>query len=389
VPDLPVRLHRVRRAPGGRAVLHRRAADRVPRRAAARCARCSARSASSSRAPASTRPTAAPRPRAARLRADSADASADLGGATSTAGPGGRSATTEAGRQPAATPRGEQERLTRLWTAATRRRRTRPRVGSLTGRGSRHVHTIGVIGGSGLYALLDDARTVEVETPYGPPSDPLVVGEVGGGRSSSCRGTAATTASRRTASPTAPTCGRCAASGVRQVLAPVRGRRACARARARARWSCPDQLVDRTSGRRRPSTRPARCTCRSPTPYCPTGAPRVALAGEAGGRRPTADDGRVEGPALLHARRVAVVRRAGLVGRQHDRPPRGVLARELALCSPASPWSPTSTPAWRAARRSPRPSLRVFAENTDRLRSCCSRSLPAPPSGDCACGGPA
>ncbi len=35
------------------------------------------------------------------------------------------------------------------------------------------------IGGSGLHRLLDDTRVVEVETPYGPPSDP-VVGDVGG-----------------------------------------------------------------------------------------------------------------------------------------------------------------------------------------------------------------
>ncbi len=39
---------------------------------------------------------------------------------------------------------------------------------------------IGVIGGSGLYEFLDDARTVEVDTPWGPPADPLVVGEVEG-----------------------------------------------------------------------------------------------------------------------------------------------------------------------------------------------------------------
>ena len=31
---------------------------------------------------------------------------------------------------------------------------------------------IGVIGGSGLYEFLDDYETVEVETPFGPPSDP-------------------------------------------------------------------------------------------------------------------------------------------------------------------------------------------------------------------------
>ncbi len=39
---------------------------------------------------------------------------------------------------------------------------------------------IGVIGGSGLYAFLDDAVDVEVPTPYGPTSGPLTVGSVAG-----------------------------------------------------------------------------------------------------------------------------------------------------------------------------------------------------------------
>jgi 5'-methylthioadenosine phosphorylase len=38
---------------------------------------------------------------------------------------------------------------------------------------------IGVIGGSGFYTFLDGAREVAVETPFGPPSDPPVVGTVG------------------------------------------------------------------------------------------------------------------------------------------------------------------------------------------------------------------
>jgi 5'-methylthioadenosine phosphorylase len=41
---------------------------------------------------------------------------------------------------------------------------------------------LGVIGGSGLYALLDDVAEVRVDTPYGPPSDALFVGEVAGRR---------------------------------------------------------------------------------------------------------------------------------------------------------------------------------------------------------------
>ncbi|MEV6283538.1 S-methyl-5'-thioadenosine phosphorylase [Kribbella sp. NPDC051770] len=39
---------------------------------------------------------------------------------------------------------------------------------------------IGVIGGSGFYSFLADARPVPVETPFGPPSEPPVVGEVNG-----------------------------------------------------------------------------------------------------------------------------------------------------------------------------------------------------------------
>jgi len=39
---------------------------------------------------------------------------------------------------------------------------------------------VGIVGGSGFYDLLDDAREVEVDTPYGPPSTPVVVGEIGG-----------------------------------------------------------------------------------------------------------------------------------------------------------------------------------------------------------------
>jgi 5'-methylthioadenosine phosphorylase len=41
---------------------------------------------------------------------------------------------------------------------------------------------IGVFGGSGFYELLEGAEEVEVETPYGEPSAPVVVGEVGGKR---------------------------------------------------------------------------------------------------------------------------------------------------------------------------------------------------------------
>jgi 5'-methylthioadenosine phosphorylase len=39
---------------------------------------------------------------------------------------------------------------------------------------------VGVIGGSGLYSLLQGAEMVEVDTPFGPPSDSLTIGDVAG-----------------------------------------------------------------------------------------------------------------------------------------------------------------------------------------------------------------
>jgi 5'-methylthioadenosine phosphorylase len=41
---------------------------------------------------------------------------------------------------------------------------------------------IGVFGGSGFYSFLDDVEEVAVETPYGKPSAPLTIGEIGGKR---------------------------------------------------------------------------------------------------------------------------------------------------------------------------------------------------------------
>ncbi len=39
---------------------------------------------------------------------------------------------------------------------------------------------VGIVGGSGFYELLDDAHEITVETPYGAPSAPIVVGAIGG-----------------------------------------------------------------------------------------------------------------------------------------------------------------------------------------------------------------
>ena len=41
---------------------------------------------------------------------------------------------------------------------------------------------IGVFGGSGFYSLLDDPVEVKIDTPYGAPSAPVMLGDIGGRR---------------------------------------------------------------------------------------------------------------------------------------------------------------------------------------------------------------
>ncbi|WP_347353551.1 MTAP family purine nucleoside phosphorylase, partial [Intrasporangium sp.] len=107
---------------------------------------------------------------------------------------------------------------------------------------------IGVIGGSGLYDFLDEYETVEVDTPFGAPSDPLAVGLVAGRR-------VAFVARHGKGHRFAPHRVNYRANlwalrtvGVRQVLAP------CAVGSLRAEhgpgaFVIPDQVIDRTWGR--------------------------------------------------------------------------------------------------------------------------------------------
>ncbi len=41
---------------------------------------------------------------------------------------------------------------------------------------------VGIFGGSGFYSFLESAETVELDTPYGKPSAPIAIGELGGAR---------------------------------------------------------------------------------------------------------------------------------------------------------------------------------------------------------------
>lgn len=120
---------------------------------------------------------------------------------------------------------------------------SQPYAGSYSG----PTADIGVIGGSGLYSLFE-GETVEIETPWGPPSDPLTIADVGGRR-------VAFVARHGKGHRFPPHRVNYRANlwalrtvGVRQVLGP------CAVGSLRAEHDAgtvvvPDQLVDRTWGR--------------------------------------------------------------------------------------------------------------------------------------------
>jgi 5'-methylthioadenosine phosphorylase len=192
---------------------------------------------------------------------------------------------------------------------------------------------IGVIGGSGLYAFLEDATEVPVETPYGPPSDPLVVGDVRGRRVAFVPRHGRDHRFPPHRIPYRANLWALRSLGVRQVLAP------CAVGGLRPDLGpgalvVPDQLVDRTSGRVQTFHDVGAVHVSFAEPYCPTGrAAAVAAAGQA--QWPVADGGTmvvVEGPRFstraesqwFAAQGWSVVNMTG-----H---PEAVLARELALC---------------------------------------------------------
>ncbi len=192
---------------------------------------------------------------------------------------------------------------------------------------------IGVLGGSGFYAFLDDTEEVVVDTPYGSPSDPIVVGDVGGRRVAFLPRHGRDHRFPPHRVPYRANLWALRSLGVRQVLAP------CAVGGLRPHLGpgtlvVPDQFVDRTSGRVQTFYDQGAVHVSMADPYCPTGRRAVLEAGRDAMWSPT-DGGTlvvIEGPRFstraesrwFSANDWSVV---GMTGH-----PEAVLARELALC---------------------------------------------------------
>ena len=185
---------------------------------------------------------------------------------------------------------------------------------------------IGVFGGSGFYAFLDDVETVELDTPYGAPSGPISIGTVGDRRVAFVprHGPRHTIAPARI--PQRANLWAMRTLGVRSVVGP------CAVGSLRTDvgpgdFVVLDQLVDRTRGRDDTFYDGEHVHHVSfADPYCPV-LRAHAVEAAASGRRHHARGRHHRGDqrtALLDPCGVALVPRAGLGRRRHDAVPGGV-----------------------------------------------------------------
>ena len=256
---------------------------------------------------------------------------------------------------------------------------------------------IGVIGGSGLYALsndafLDDAEEIELQTPYGSPSDPLVVGTVAGRRVAFLPRHGRDHRFPPHRIPYRANLWALRTAGVRQVLAPcaVGGLQPT---QAPGDLVVPDQLVDRTSGR--PQTFHDDWTGRAPVhvsfadPYCPTG--RQAVVQQAGAAGWDVRDGGtmvvIEGPRFSTRAESAHYSQLGWSVINMTGHPEAVLARELKLCYTAIALiTDLDAGVHSGVEVSQEEVFRVFGEKTTALRALLHDVVAAlPVERTCAC----
>lgn len=248
---------------------------------------------------------------------------------------------------------------------------------------------IGILGGSGLYRFLDDAHPVEVDTPFGPPSEPPVLGSVGG-------------------RPVAfiPRHGKdhrfpphrvnyranlwaLRAVGVRQVLGP------CAVGSMLTELGpgslvVPDQVIDRTWGREHTVYGDVGTVVHLgfADPYCPRGRVAVLAAAESAGW--PAHDGAtlvvINGPrfSTRAESRWHAASGAGLVGMTGM--PEASIARELALCYTSLALVTDMDAGFEEGTGVTHAEvLENFAKNVERLKTVLAAAVDRLPEGDCSC----
>lgn len=234
-----------------------------------------------------------------------------------------------------------------------------------------HSAELAVIGGSGLYALLEPAEDYLPDTPYGRPSDPITVAEVAGRRVAFLprHGRAHQLPPHRI--PYRANVWALRELGVTQILAP------CAVGGLRPEFGpgafvLPDQLIDRTYARVQTFYDTAAVHISFADPYCPDGRAAV-LTTAAEQQLEVADGGTmvvVEGPRF--STRAESQWHAAIGGTLVNMTghPEAVLARELAMCYTAIALVTdfdAGVPGERGVTQ--QEVFQVFGANLDRMRS--------------------
>jgi 5'-methylthioadenosine phosphorylase len=248
---------------------------------------------------------------------------------------------------------------------------------------------IGIIGGSGLYSLLD-GETVELETPFGTPSDPLTIAEVAGRR--------VAFVPRHGLDHRFPphrvnyraNVWALRAVGARQVLGP------CAVGSLRAEHGAgtvvvPDQLVDRTWGRAHTFFDEPGQVVHLPfaDPYCPLGRAAV-LAAAKGGPLPVVDGGTIvviNGPRYSSRAESLWHQAQGWSVVGMTAAPEVSLARELSMCFTTTALvTDLDAGLEHGEGVTHEEVLRVFGENIDKVRDLLIATLGRLPGPDDDCG---
>jgi 5'-methylthioadenosine phosphorylase len=249
---------------------------------------------------------------------------------------------------------------------------------------------IGVIGGSGFYDLSDQLTDVVVETPYGPTSDPLRVGEVAGRQVAFVARHGRDHRFPPHRVPYRANLWALRALGVSQVLAP------CAVGSLRQELGpgalvIPDQLVDRTSGRAStffdgPITHHASFA----DPFCPVLRAHAVQAAQAADW-PVTDGGAmvvIEGPRFSTRAESLWYAGAGWSLVNMTALPEAALARELGMCFTSvalvtdrdAGVEDGSTPSVTEAEV-----FSFFAANVERLRELIGDLIKRVPAGELTC----
>jgi 5'-methylthioadenosine phosphorylase len=250
------------------------------------------------------------------------------------------------------------------------------------------VADIGVIGGSGFYEFLTDYEEVKVETPYGDPSEAVLVGEVAGRRVAFLPRHGRDHRFPPHKIPYRANMWALRSLGVRRILAPS-AVGSLTTSYGPGTLVIPDQLVDRTGGRVQTFYDEYAVHVPFADPYCPTGRAHSIAAARQTGWVPAGSGTLVVIPGPRFSTRAESQWYAAqgwtLIGMTGH--PEAVLARELALCYTTLALV-TDTDAGAVAGEGVTQDevLEVFAANMPRLRRVVEEIVTTLPGGRaCPC----